>query len=157
MGRLMEWKSPKIQQCRPWHRAMARMVVAGARPMEIAESFGYTAGQISKIIQSPLFEAELHRLESEAEAAAVDIHEDLAQMSLRAAEILDRELQPDPTDLRSREHQVQVAFGVLDRAGFTKRDQPVMHLHKHQHLEVKNLTNEELLKNVIDLTADEER
>lgn len=155
MGRLMEWKSPKIAQCRPWHRAMARMVVAGARPMEIAESFGYTAGQVSRIIQSPLFEAELRRLENEAESAAVDIHEDLAQMSLRASEILDRELQGDPTSLKEREAQITVAFGVLDRAGFTKRDQPVMHLHKHQHLEVKNLTNEELLKNVIDMTVDE--
>ena len=155
MGRLMEWKSPKIAQCRPWHRAMARMIVAGARPGEIAESFGYTPGMVSKIIQSPLFEAELRRLENEAEAAAIDIHEDLQQMSLRASEILDRELQGDPGSLKEREAQVTVAFGVLDRAGFTKRDQPVMHLHKHEHLEVKGMSNEELLKNVIDLVADE--
>lgn len=155
MGRLMEFKSPKIHQVRPWHRAMARMVVAGARPGEIAEAYGYTPSQVTLIMGSPLFQAEVARLEAAAEELAVDVNADLKQMAVRAAEVLDRELEAEPQNRQERALQVQTAFGVLDRAGFGKKDNPI-HLHKHEHLEVGKLSLEELYKDVIDIASGDE-
>lgn len=157
MGRLMENKSAteatRISQVRPWHRAMARMVAAGGRPGEIAESFGYSPCQISIIIGSPLFQAEVARLEAQADASAVNVRQDLQLMSGRAIEVLDEALETPVKDWQDRAKRIDAAFGVLDRAGYGKKDQPQEHKHLHLHAEVKQMSDEELLKDVLDLTS----
>jgi len=157
MGRLMENKSAvgpaKLAQVRPWHRAMARMVAAGARPGEIAESFGYSVGQISVISGSPLFRAEVARIESQADAESVSIRRDLQIMSARAIEILDEALETPVEGWQDRAKKIDAAFGVLDRAGYGKKEQPQEHKHLHLHAEVKKMSDEELLKDVLDMTT----
>jgi len=157
MGRLMEGKTAlnvgKIAQVRPWHRAMARAVVAGQRPTEIAESFGYTQEHISRIMGSPLFQAEVARIESQADAETVSIRQDLQLMSLRAVEVLDEALETTVSDWQDRAKRIDAAFGVLDRAGYGKKEQPQEHKHLHLHAEVKAMSDEELLKDVLDLTS----
>ena len=124
--------------------------------MEIADSYGYTPAHISKILGSPLFQAEVARIEAQLEGRAIDVREELREMSTRAVEILDRELAREPVELRERKAQVETAFGVLDRAGFGKIDTPQsLHLHKHEHKHVTEMSDEELLKDVIDAVAEE--
>jgi hypothetical protein len=132
---------------------MARMVAAGARPGEIAESFGYSAGQISVISGSPLFKAEVARIESQAEAESVSIRQDLQLMSVRAIEVLDEALETPVEGWQDRAKKIDAAFGVLDRAGYGKKEQPQEHKHLHLHAEVKKMSDEELLKDVLDMTA----
>lgn len=123
--------------------------------MEVAESFGYTPAQVSKILGSPLFCAEVARIESTTEDEAVSIREDLQFMSHRAIEVLDEGLDADVQSWQERSRRVEVAFGVLDRAGYGKKEQPQEHKHLHLHAEVKNMSDEELLKNVLDVTSSE--
>lgn len=159
MGRLNEGKTVarqgSIAQVRPWHRAMARMMAAGARPIELATGYGYTPAQVTKILESPLFQAELARIESQAVCEAVSVREDLQVMSARAIEVLDEALDMPVEDWQDRARKIDAAFGVLDRAGYGKKDQPVVQKHLHLHAEIKNMSNEELLKDVLDLTAAE--
>jgi len=162
MGRFMENKSALaganggIGQVRPWHRQMARLVAAGARPGEIAGSFGYTPGQVSRILGSPLFQAEVARMEGQTEDLAVSVREDLQLMSLRAIEVLDASLDEPVESWKERATLIDAAFGVLDRAGYGKKEQPQDHRHLHLHAAaVKEMSNEELLKNVIDVAAEE--
>ncbi len=159
MGRLMEGKTAlnvgKLAQVRPWHRAMARLVAAGARPGEVAESFGYTPGMISRIMGSPLFQAEVARIECGSELEAVKIREDLLETAKRAAERLDGIVESPLNDelWGARAKLADTCFGVLDRAGYGKKEQPQEHKHLHLHAEVKAMSDEELLKDVLDLTS----
>ena len=156
MGRLAEGKTldhlGELAQVRPWHRSIARMVAAGMRPMEIAESYGYSTSHVTKILASPLFQAEVARIECQAEAEAVSVRSDLQQMSVRAIEVLDEALDTPVEDWMDRSKRIDAAFGVLDRAGYGKKEQPQEHRHLHLHAEVKKMSDEELLKDVLELT-----
>lgn len=153
MGRTNQGLSTYIQQLRPWHRKMAIDVVAGARPKDLVQTYGYTDAMITRIINSPLFKAEVERMRQRNEDIAVDVNADLKAMAPRAAEILDVELGEQDVEklpLGERKHKVDVALAVLDRAGYGKKDVPI-HLHKHAHVEVKDLSDEELYRDVLDL------
>jgi len=128
------------------------MVAAGMRPNEIAESYGYSTSHISKVLASPLFQAEVARIECQAEAEAVSVRSDLQQMSLRAIEVLDEALETPVEDWNARSKRIDAAFGVLDRAGYGKKEQPQEHKHLHLHAEVKKMSDEELLKDVLEMT-----
>ena len=144
-----------IGQVRPWHRALARAVVAGRRPMELAEMYGYTLAHISRILASPLFKAHVAMLESQTELSAVGIRDELVAMAPRANEILDRELELDPISLNERKLQVDIAKDILDRVGHSKQSAPSIHLHKHEHRVVKEMTDEELYRDVIEMAQEE--
>jgi hypothetical protein len=154
MGRPNLGLTPTIQQVRPWHMAMARAVVAGARPKDLVQMYGYTPTMITKIINSPLFRAEVSRLAAQNEHLAVNVDASLQLMVPRALEVLDFELGDEDSaelPLSERKHRVNVAKSVMEAAGHGKRDQPV-HLHKHEHYEVKDLSDEELYRDVVDIT-----
>ncbi|KKL10668.1 hypothetical protein LCGC14_2553530 [marine sediment metagenome] len=169
MGRSMEGKGAEtlgpLKQVRPWHRAMARAVATGARPNELAAMFEYSQTQISVIMGSPLFEAEVARLEAQADGSAVSLRTDLLKIGERAAEILDRETEKDfhadGTRLNEKEvsRQVQISFGVLDRIGHGPKAEPPKggpDLHLHQHVHVDKMSDAELYRDVIGMTQEEE-
>ena len=156
MGLVPEGKSPQIQYVRPHHRAMARAMACGARPVELCQMFGYSAGQISRIINSPLFQAEVGRMEAQAEHEAVGVNRDLQEVAKEAVVFLSAEMERDGDALSERQHKRQVAFGVLDRAGYAKRETPQLHLHKHEHEHsAREMDTEDLYREVIDLAEDE--
>ena len=158
MGRLPEPGKPELAVGYMWphHRAMARDFVAGFRPNEIALKYGFSAPQITRISQSPLFQAEVNRLEAQAENRAVDVHEDLKHMSVRAAEILDENLQMSDEFIK-RSLKTKTAFDVLDRAGYAKQETPQKHLHLHAHevKQVNEMGKDELYDEIIDLVEEE--
>ena len=130
--------------------------MAGTTPLQLAEIFGFTPGHISRILQSPLFEAEVARLEAQADMDAVDIGGDLRRMAARCLEILDENLHKN--NGISRELQTKTAFDVLDRAGFGKKEQPAKHLHLHAHevRKVEEMSKEELYEDIIDLINEDD-
>jgi len=121
MGRLAsEDRKIKLQALRPHHRSMARLQVAyGLRTKELAKRFGMLEPQVSIIVNSPLYQAELARLENFADEMAVDVGGELNQLAGRAVEII-------AEDLHSKEKSAQrtkSAFAVLDRTGYHKKEE----------------------------------
>ena len=110
------------------------MFVEGMQPGEVALATGFTAGQVTRILHSPLFEAELARLESQAELETVTVAGELKKMASRAIEVLDENLQAENV---SRELKTKTAFDILDRSGHGKKLDPQRHLHAHAHVHKK--------------------
>jgi len=145
MGRIAEGKSPTIKQLRPWHRSMARMMVAeGKRPGELAQIFGLSPAQVTIITNSPLFIAERRRLELLADYEAVDVRAELESRQGLAVQNIDLGLIAG--DLKMR---VNTALEVLDRTGFGKKTEPQKHAHLHLHAEIKDMSDEELAKEAL--------
>jgi hypothetical protein len=118
--------------------------------------YGYTPSQITRIINSPLLQAEMNRMEGQADHAAANINQDLMAVAERAVEFLSAEMDRDAEGLQERSHKRQVAFGVLDRAGFAKKEAPQLHLHRHEHEhQAREMDTEDLYREVIDLAEDE--
>lgn len=157
MGRVPEGKTPTIGYLHPHHRAMVRSMVAGGlRPSELASQFGMSNAQITKIIHSPLFKAELERLEGSAELVAVDASLDLQALKGRATEVLASDLY-DPGVNRGLRNKT--ALEILDRTGHGKKGDgggTQKHLHVHAHAEVKKMDRKEIFDDVMDLLDEED-
>lgn len=109
-----------IQRLRPTHRTMARAYLLGASQQDLCRAFNLTPGRISAIINSPLFQAEVARLEEKTEAKYTELHEELSEFASRALLIIGEQLHdPNPSPLRTRS-----AFDVLDRLGFRAKEAP---------------------------------
>jgi len=117
------------------------MALVGKRPGELAQIFGLSPGQISRILGSPLFLAELERLEGLAEYEAVDARSELELRQGLALEAIDKALLSDDVKLGA-----SVGFEILDRTGVGKIQEPVAskNLHLHLHKSVDEMTDEEL-------------
>jgi len=137
---------------------MARMFLEGMQPGEVASVTGFSPGQITRILHSPLFEAELARLESQAEIEVVTVGNELKKMASRAIEILDENLHSQDEVVVSRELKTKTAFDVLDRSGHGKRLDPQRHLHAHAHVhkKVQEMEQVELYETVEDLLQEDE-
>lgn len=135
----------------PHHRSMARAMVAGGlQPGQLAKAFGFSEGQVTRIIHSPMFKAELARLEAEAEGIAVDIRADIKKSAEKAIEILDEQLHNEHHDAKLRQ---RAAFDILDRAGYGKQDRPIRaggDINITQ-VNVKEMSTEKLRDGVMDL------
>jgi len=155
MGQHNRGLTPSIGQLWPHHRSMARLFLEGATPGEVATITGFSPGQITRILNSPLFQAELQRLESAAEIEAVSVDRELKRMSLKAVEILEENLHSENI---SRELKTKSAFDVLDRAGHGKKDgvQRHEHLHAHVHKKVEELPQNKVYEMVEDMLNEDE-
>jgi len=157
MGRMsVAEPANKINYLHPHHRSMARALVQGGlRNKDLVVMYGFSAGQISAIINSPLFKAEVARIEAQAEESAVDTVRDLTLMKGRAAEVIAEDLYANDRKLRSN-----TAFEVLDRTGHPKGApvQKNLHLHQHQHVEkdLGKMDNREVYEEVMNLIDEED-
>lgn len=154
MGLHPEGKTPTIGYLWPHHRSMARMFAEGLTPTEVAAICGYTPGQITRILHSPLFQAELKRLEEGLEETSREIDLEIKLMARKAVEVLDENLNSETTD---RKLKTQTAQDVLDRAGYGKKPDAAehRHLHAHIHKQVQDMPQEELYKEVRALMEEE--
>ena len=155
MGAHSHGLTPTISQLWPHHRSMARMFLEGMQPSEVALVTGFSPGQVTRILRSPLFEAELARLEGQAEVELVSVGNELKKMAGRAIEILDENLQSENV---SRELKTKTAFDVLDRSGHSKKLDPQRHLHAHAHVHKKvgEMEQVELYEAVEDMLNEDE-
>ena len=140
------YKSPAVNAQWPHHRHMARLVVEGHTPHEIAQLTGFTPAHISKILGSPSFQAEILRLESKAEENAVNVHEEIKKIAERAVEILDKNIQAPATSDSDKRLQQAAAFDILDRAGYGKTEfHTTRNFHLHARVgDVRKMTTEDL-------------
>lgn len=152
-GEDFEYLSPGIQYLRPHHRHIARLAAAGARPMEIATLTGFSAGQISRILGSPCFQAALGELEEKADEVATDLRQDLAMMAEQALANLDEDLQLEAGEnLEVRKVRQKASMDILDRLGIRKTNPNVkeLHLHKHDHdeIHIKEKSDEDIYADI---------
>ena len=151
MGVIPSGKSPTIGHLWPHHRSMARALVSGGlRPKDLSAMYGMSTAQISVITNSPLFQAELSRLELDSECEMSDIAQDMKRLTQKAVEIIDEDMHSSKTDKNLRN---QTAFGVLKLTA-SKVASPNLHLHQHIHEKVENMDESDLYKDVIDLIED---
>lgn len=159
MGRIPDENLPDrpiISHLWPHHRSMARAVVEGVRNKELAVMYGMTEGQISRIVNSPMFKLEVERLESYAEEVSIDTKKEIARMSIRALEILDEQMHKKEVSEQIRQN---AAFDILNRAGYSKKDRPI-HVEgdminiQHNEIRPEDMTEEQLRDDVLDLLED---
>lgn len=146
--------SPQISHIKPHHRSMARMLVEGAQPTEIARVMGFSEGHITRIQASPLFQVELNRLEEKRDDVVAEGREDIRNLVERATEVLSEDLYRDPEDHRDRKLRQTAALETLDRAGIRKTGEQVtsVHLHKHEtKVAVGEMSTSDLLTNILDM------
>ena len=145
-----EGKSPHVEATWPHHRFMTRLVVEGHRPNEICALTGFSPGHVSRILGSPTFQAELLRLESQADEGAVNVHEEIRMLAARAIEVLDQNLHAVPQSDNDKNLQQRAAFDLLDRAGFGKKE---VHINKNLNVsatlkDIKNMTTDQLREDI---------
>jgi hypothetical protein len=138
--------TPTLEMLRPWHRRIAQMVAAGMRPSEIASATGYSNTQVSVIMGTPLFMCEVDRIQSMAECELVNTMADMRSLLPRAVEVLAEDLHQPGVE---RKHRAAVAFGILDRTGYGKTEKHEgKNVHLHLHREVREMSDEELEREV---------
>ena len=156
MGRIpqLEPRKINIHYLHPRHRSMARSLVGGGlSPTELALIYNLSRPQVSVIINSPLFKAEVMRMEALAEHNVVDARQELEMLKGRSIEVLADDLHSTDRKLRHTS-----AIDVLDRTGHPKGApvQKHQHLHGHLHQEVKSMDQRELYETVMNLVEEDE-
>lgn len=160
MGRINQGKSADangIHSMRPHHRSMARAVVAGGlTPGQLAETFGFSVSQVSAILGSPVFMAELERLEERSEDVVIQLREDIKNLRNRAIEVLDEDLHIDPTNSDNRKMRQKAAISSLEFTLGKKEPGKVPgSVVVNQQYNFNNMSEEELRNNVFGLLEDE--
>ena len=155
MGIIPEGKSPQIHYLWPHHRSMVRAAFEGARPGELAQAYGMTPSQITVVTNSPLFLAELARLEAEAEMDLTEAKRDLKVLAKLSVGKISEELERlgDAESFPERKLKLKTCFDILDRAGVVKAE-PQLHLHKPEHLETSRMSDSELFRDVIEIVKE---
>jgi len=108
----------ELQCLKPHHRAMARYAAAGKRPQDIAQIFGLSVPQVSIVMNSPLFKAEMDRVIEGLELSMKDAATELQELTGRATEVLAEELYAGEKGSKLR---ARVAFEVLYGTAMLKR------------------------------------
>lgn len=160
----------EIKQLRNHHRSMARDVVSmgEVRNKDLARIYNMLPPQISIIVNSPVFIAEVARLEAEVEENILDVREGIRLLTPRAEQVLKEELYKEDGEgkgeeltLNERKLRLGVALDVLDRDAGKKKmgESAARSLHFHSHREIHlvgKMTTEDLQKDVFKLISDEE-
>lgn len=167
MGRPSAGLSPQIEQLKNHHKCMARDIVAGSlRNVDLARIYNMTESQISIIINSPCFVAYMAELEDKVEENICELREDIRLLVPRASQIIKEELfkeapENQPLGLQERKLRLATAFEIWDRDSGRKKhgESGAKEVHFHDHREIhisKNMSTEELQRDVFDLLTDTE-
>lgn len=156
-----------IKKMRARHRSMARDVAAGGLTnVEIGKLYSMSKTQVSRIICSPVFIAEVARIETDLEGKAVEVRAEIRAIAPAARMVLAKTIAKEPDelteDLSARKFQANVAQDLLDRAGVVKPNTDAglggLHLHlskteeKHIHL----MSDKDLREDLFDLLKEGE-
>jgi hypothetical protein len=104
---------------RPRHREILRRILEGATYVEIAEAMGIHKQTVMLVATSPLFRAELTKLESEADFNIVQRAESMSNEALDKLKTLMR-------SARSEFLQKAAAERILDTAGYSKIERRIV-------------------------------
>lgn len=148
--------SPQIQSCRPVHRSMARSVALGNRnPTDLAREYGYSKGQISRIMGSPAFQAEVERIERSAELVEMDSSINVRLMAEKAMSIVDEDMEMDPETPELRRIRQNAALEVLGIVGVRKTGggDTYFTYNDNRQVDVEDLDEDDIRQEIIDITA----
>ena len=150
--------TPTIGHTWPHHKSMARALIAGGlRPGELAKAYGMSTTQISVITNSPLFKAEVERLEKLAEASATDFRGHINDVLVpKAMDVLEEDLDLGADDVAEsvalRRLRQTAAFEVLERGDQTRKRAPIgigkVNIDK---VNINNMPLEEVRTSVFDM------
>jgi len=152
-GKNGTYLSEPIKYLYPRHRRMAQLVAVGLKPGEVAKVSGLTREMVTKVLASPMFQAEVDRLLEKSEKIALDLREDLRLMAETAIENIDEDLNLPPATLEERKVRQKASLEVLDRFGLVKQEKPQTQVNVTQ-VNVGKMTTEELQRDIFDLTAE---
>ena len=110
----------------PRHRALMRRLVGGMKLGDACADIGFSISRASIIVNSPLFQEEMKRMEAEvarefAEAEATRPLDPTRTLLTESAEVAARTLKGALSD-ESAMIRVNAAKDILDRTGYAKED-----------------------------------
>ena len=156
-------KSPQIAVARLHHRNMARDQVAGGlTPGQMARLYGFSPCQISVIMGSPAYLAEVKRLENMSDLVAIDSRDEIRVMSQLAMENLKDDLLVgtnkttglrEDIDTPSRRVRQNASLEVLGLAGIRKKDQPISTINVEDNrtvIQINAMSDDELRNEVFE-------
>lgn len=125
MGRIPTLEEPKaaLGLVRPRHREIMRRLVCGQTQREIARELGLNEGRLSIIVNSPLFKAELSKMERDVRQRAVenigDVTTRIAKLQTPALDVLE-EIVTDKEKKIPYSTKRNAAMDILELAGVKK-------------------------------------
>ena len=133
---------------------MAKDLVAGGlRNRDLERIYGMTPAQISIIVNSPIFRAEVRRLEDIVEDEIIDIRKEVKDLVPAAKRVLTEAL-VNSESLPLGSVKIRTALDVMKLAGGNGNDSDRgshLHLHKHYEKHVHQMQDDELRDSVFDL------
>ena len=135
-----------LQKLKNVHKDMAKdIAIRSLTPTELAERYGYTKLQVSRIINSPVFQNYTENLRSEIwEELKSSVMNKLHMLTEDALKIIEECLTTDGIPISSK---LKAALEVLDRTGFHQKSDLIeehKHLHVQSKIDVKNMSTLEL-------------
>ena len=144
----------QIKSMTPRNKAIARLLLAGKKPAEIAKHFSVTKQIVSRVINSDIFIEYYDGLERMAELKALEFGQELRVLGKAAVGVKREDLDIGPKEKmsadvhRARKLRADAATDVLDRIPETsKRSHTTSeskHLHLHQHEHIDSMSEEKL-------------
>ena len=118
--------STALQKIRPRHREIMRRLVCGQTQREISRDLCLNEGRLSIIVNSPLFQTELRKMEKEVRERVVDSIGDvsarIAELQTPALDVLEHiVINPDQADISLNLRQ-KTAVSLLELGGIKKKD-----------------------------------
>lgn len=110
----------------PRHRALMRRLVAGMTLSEACADIGFTVSRASIIVNSPLFQEEMKRMEADLASTFVEAEAEKSADSTRnilseSAEVAAKTLR-GALDDENGMTRISAAKDILDRTGYAKED-----------------------------------
>lgn len=99
------------------HKEIARRLVTGEKPRELAHSMGMSEARLSIITNSPAFQAHLARLSAAADENSKNVQARMGELAVESMTILEQAIRVK-NDSISPALKIKVAQDVLDRAGY---------------------------------------
>lgn len=129
------------------HHEIARRVVAGERPKDIAADMAITEPRLSVILNSPLMRERIEYLRDQADGLTIDIRRRLSWLAQQSMDVLEKAIEQKTEDGGlSLLQKVRVGQDVLDRAGhgkvtITRGEHAHLHMTSDDLREMKDRVN----------------
>jgi hypothetical protein len=108
-----QWKKWEPQRLNSRHREIMRRILEGSNETQIAEQMGLSRVAVCLVVTSPLFRAELEKMEAERDDAVISRAEALSNEALDT-------LKNQMRSAKSESIRNRAANDILDRAGYSK-------------------------------------
>ena len=111
-------KTFSIVEMHAKHHEIARRLVLGQKPKDIANSLGITYQSVIIVKNSPVVQEQIAILSGARDSEVVDVAKQIRDMAPKCLKVIEGIIDAGDDDVRvSKEMQVKTALSMLDRAG----------------------------------------